>query len=90
MSVIYRNQSRWSLLDAPETLFYRYAKQIGLRVSKFKRDYNGYAVAARIEQDLSRARSLKLNSTPSVFVNGTLLSYADALELERLIAESNK
>ncbi len=90
MDMVYKGQSKWSILDAPETVFYMYAKTIGLNLPKFNRDYNGYLVAARIDKDLARARSLKLDSTPSVFLNDKLLTFLEAQDLDRLISESSK
>jgi len=90
MDLVDEGQSKWSILDAPESVFYSYAKTLGLNLPQFKRDYNGYLVASRIDKDLARARSLKLNSTPSVFLNDKLLTFIEAQDLDRLISESSK
>lgn len=90
MGLVYKNILKWSDLENPEKSFRRYARQAGLDLDKFSSDYHGIVVRARIDSDLAKAKSLKLNSTPTVFLNDRQLSFAESGELEALIEQSIK
>ena len=53
-----------------KTIYEGYARQIGLDVERFKRDVISDRVEQRIFLDGKRARSMNVNSTPTVFMNG--------------------
>ncbi len=48
----------------------KYAKELGLNVSKFKKDMAGPEVAARIKQDQADANKFGARGTPTLFING--------------------
>lgn len=48
----------------------RYAKEIGLDLTKFKADLESPAVAARIARDKKQADQVGLQGTPLIFING--------------------
>jgi len=87
--VLYREQKRWSVSRDYLKLFGKYAKELGLDIGKFEEDCGRIVIPARIDLDIARARSLKLMSVPSVFLNGKLLSYPNAIDLDRFISEGN-
>ncbi|HSE30902.1 MAG TPA: thioredoxin domain-containing protein [Pyrinomonadaceae bacterium] len=68
--LLYDNQKAWHEQFDVRPIFEGYAKQIGLDVEQFKRDINSDLVARRITEDGKRARSLGVNGTPTVFMNG--------------------
>ena len=82
-------QGQWSIKGDPRKVFLGYARALGLNTRKFSVDSVGMIVRSRIDQDILRARSLELNSVPSVFLNGRLLEFAEALDLERIISNGN-
>lgn len=49
-----------------------YAQQLGLDVQQFKRDMASAAVAERVDADRAAGRSVGVDSTPTLFVNGRL------------------
>ena len=68
-ALIFENQNRWKTEFNARPIFEGYAKQIGLDVERFKRDVDSDRVEQRIFLDGKRARSLGVNSTPTVFLN---------------------
>ncbi len=91
--MILRNQEKWQAEKSALDAFIKYAKEFKLDVDKFKEDIGGEMVRQRINSDIERAVSLKISSTPSVILNGKLLSSADFWQrenLEELIKENIK
>jgi protein-disulfide isomerase len=83
---LFTNQSSWSTADPVKFrgILEEYAQKIGLDVEKFKTDMAGLAAKTRVDLDMQRGRSLKVNSTPSFFVNGR------PLDLSQMTAEGIK
>jgi protein-disulfide isomerase len=69
-NIIFQNQQRWSTAQNARTLFESYAGTLGLDIEKFKEDLSGLAAKGRVEADMQRGRSLGVNSTPTILVNG--------------------
>ena len=72
--LLYDKQSEWENLANPESKFIEYAKDLGLDIEKFKADYDSKEVSDRISSDQSEALSLKINATPTFFLNGKKLA----------------
>ena len=68
-ALIFEHQNDWKLAYDVRPIFEGYAKQIGLDVERFKHDSTSDRVEQRIFLDGKRARSLGVNSTPTVFIN---------------------
>ena len=68
-ALIFEHQNDWKLAFDVRPIFEGYAKQIGLDVERFKHDSTSDRVEQRIFLDGKRARSLGVNSTPTVFIN---------------------
>lgn len=84
--LLYREQETWSKAPAPEGLFTGYAKMIGLNGTKFRADMTGEVVKARVAADVKRGKEVKVDVTPTVFVNGTAI-HGPALSLRGLRAD---
>jgi protein-disulfide isomerase len=69
-NLLLENQQTWSRNPNYRTLWEGYAQQIGLDVERFKADMAGEAAKKRVNDDMARGRSLNIDSTPTVFVNG--------------------
>jgi protein-disulfide isomerase len=50
-----------------------YAKQIGLDVPRWEKDYNSPETQAQIDKDMALARQASVQGTPTIFVNGKRL-----------------
>lgn len=97
-NALFTNQPNWVASSDHRKLFADYAGQFGLDVEKFQNDILGIAAKSRVDADMQRGRSLRVNSTPSVYVNGALIPYeqmtADGLrriidaELQKAAAQS--
>ena len=69
-NLIFQNQQRWSAAPNARLLFESYAGTLGLDVEKFKDDMSGMAAKQRVDADMQRGRSMGVNSTPTILVNG--------------------
>ncbi len=72
-NLLFINQQTWSTNPNYRQLWEGYVQQIGLDVERFKADMAGSAARARVDADMARGRSLSVNSTPTLFVNGKRL-----------------
>ena len=50
-----------------------YAKQIGLNVSKFEKDFRDPSVATELKQHMDEARRIGVRGTPSFYFNGRVM-----------------
>jgi len=88
IDLMFANQKLWS--DDPKVkMFAGYARRLGLDLDRFSRNFDSEAILNRVQQDIARARSLKLNSTPTVFIDGKELTYPEAIEIEKIVSEGN-
>jgi len=81
--LIYENQKSWANAFDVRPIFEAYATRIGLDLEKFRRDSSSEAVAQRILQDGKRGRSLGVQGTPTVFMNGREVPF-ESLPPEKL------
>lgn len=71
--ILYREQQVWSKAPEVSPLFNSYAGVIGLDVEKFKKDAAGAEAAVRVDADMRRAETLKISTTPTIFINKQLV-----------------
>lgn len=78
---LYENQKEWSDRNDAIKIFTTYAKEIGIDVDKFKKDVEDKKYDVRIQNDLNDGNMLRVNSTPTFFINGKMytgvLNYDD-------------
>jgi len=72
--ILFKNQSNWAESPKAKSQFIDYAEEIGLDVSKFKNDLGSKEVRGYVKADLLSGLSLRLNSTPSFYINGERIS----------------
>jgi protein-disulfide isomerase len=65
-----QSYSTWISATDPLAVFTSYAKELGLDTAKFKTDYASEAVNKTINADLASGNDLKVNSTPTFFLDG--------------------
>ena len=75
--VLYKEQALWSKAPDVPTLFNGYASSIGLDLERFKRDLLKPEVAARVDADHQLGTSRGVTSTPTLFVNNSVLPAAE-------------
>jgi protein-disulfide isomerase len=66
--ILFKNNRQLSYDNLKE-----YAKQIGLDVPRWEKDYNSPQVQAEIDKDMALARQSAVQGTPTIFVNGKRL-----------------
>jgi protein-disulfide isomerase len=71
--LLYESQKSWENLSVAQRgdAFIGYAKQLGLNVDTFKQDMSSQSVANKISSDRSLGARVKVDSTPTLFLNGT-------------------
>ncbi len=69
------------------TLFKKYAAELGLDMDKMNSAFAENKFASKIERDKKDGQSLGVRQTPTVFVNGTKLARLDETALRSLIDE---
>jgi protein-disulfide isomerase len=82
---LYKNQQSWSSLGNVDTVFTDYAKQIGLNVGQFTKDYKSKDTTQFVKDSEKQALDLGLFSTPTFFLNGNLIDPKSPAELEKLV-----
>ena len=87
--LIYENQAKWSRLPNPESEFLVFAGRLGLNANLFMQAMRSPDTQQRILQDVVRAQEMKVNETPTFFINGQKLATrpANADEFSRLIQD---
>jgi protein-disulfide isomerase len=77
--LLFENQEKWSQETGTAT-FEAYATQIGIDVSKFKADYDLGTTKDKIDAELKEGIDLNVNSTPTMYLNGTKLDNPQGYE----------
>lgn len=67
---LFEEQKSWSTLPDPKGKLFEYAKEMGLDMVKFEKDYNDTYTKERIKMDYKDGETLGVNSTPTFFLNG--------------------
>ncbi len=66
------------------------AKQIGLKMEKFNQDLKDPAIASLIDRDTSSAAQVNVQGTPTIFVNGRLLTQRSLPGFQQAIEAETK
>jgi protein-disulfide isomerase len=62
-----------------------YARQLGLDMEKFEKDFSDPAAAQEIRADIAAGRALQISGTPTIFINGIRLRDFSADGIRNLI-----
>lgn len=68
--MLYESQSVWSEVSDLRPIAADYARRLGLDVEQFKRDMDSPRVKAVVASDVTRAEALRINSTPTILIDG--------------------
>jgi protein-disulfide isomerase len=73
--ILFKNRSAHGAADLE-----KYAKEIGLDMTKFKAAMDGHKFAAQIDADIKQGKELGVTGTPGTFINGYMVSGAVPLD----------
>jgi protein-disulfide isomerase len=76
-NMLFSNQKTWSSDPTYKDIWKGYAQKIGLDVKKWETDMSGMAAKARVDADVARGKAVGINSTPTLFINGTSIPFSD-------------
>ncbi|HZI18994.1 MAG TPA: thioredoxin domain-containing protein [Pyrinomonadaceae bacterium] len=68
--LLYARQPEWSESEDAAQHFTEYARSLGLDVEAFRRDMEAEPVRARVLADERRGASIRIDATPTLFLNG--------------------
>lgn len=74
--LLFNNQASWKDASATDrtAIFRNYAQQIGLDVGQFESDLTSPGIAKSVSYDRALGSKAKVESTPTIFVNGEKMS----------------
>ncbi|HEV7744357.1 MAG TPA: thioredoxin domain-containing protein [Pyrinomonadaceae bacterium] len=68
--LLYENQDLWKDDINPQSIFWKFAADLGLDTARFSRDMADKQVKLRIEADQAAAAGLSINGTPTILIDG--------------------
>jgi protein-disulfide isomerase len=71
--LLYENQDLWKDDVNPQSIFWKFASDLGLDTARFSSDMADRQVKMRIEADQAAAAELSINGTPTLLVDGRQL-----------------
>ncbi len=89
---LYTNQTEWSNAEDPmKSILPSYSENIGLDSAKFRQDMTDASLDDKITRDREIGNALKINGTPTFFVNGDKVTNPTSVEaFKTLINEAAK
>jgi len=72
--LLYEKQEEWSTSQNFKELFSEYTKSLDLDLTKYTDDLSSDSVSQKIKKDEADGYKLKINSTPTFYVNGKIVS----------------
>lgn len=82
--ILFENRAEWSKIQDVGPIFDQYARQLGLDLEQFRRDKSSAVVRSRVSLDFERGRSLRLRATPTLYLNGAEIPYAQTTTIDGL------
>ena len=79
-NMLYENQKEWATSTDAENIFIGYGGKIGIDKNKFKTDLNSDEAKKFVDEALSSATALGINSTPSFFINGSKIDNPNSFD----------
>lgn len=72
--------SGWVASTSPTTYFDQFAKNIGLNMTKFKKDYASSAVNDAVNADMAKGNKLGVDATPTFYLDGKKVTIANTTD----------
>lgn len=87
--LMYERQKVWGEKQVPTPeVFEGYAQELGLNMEQFKTDVVSASVKERVERNLNQATELKLQGTPSFFLQGKKITNPQSPEAFRALIQA--
>jgi predicted DsbA family dithiol-disulfide isomerase len=86
--LLFEHQREWSETEDVRSRFKDYARSVGLDVERFTRDMDSPEVSARLLADQTRAESVNITGTPTLFLNGREIP-AESMTAEKISSAIN-
>lgn len=77
-NLLFNNQQAWTAAPTYKQMWKDYATKVGLDVAKWENDMAGIAAKSRVDADLARGKAIGVGSTPSFYLNGNAVPFAEA------------
>ncbi|MEK7635291.1 MAG: thioredoxin domain-containing protein [Patescibacteria group bacterium] len=84
-NLLFEKQEEWANAKDPESLFESYVTLLGISIPQFKTDIASKEVADFVKSQRADAIKLKLQGTPSFFVNGKQIQNPASVDAFRVI-----
>lgn len=78
--MLFKNQEMWSKESDPTAIFMKYAKDIGANETQFLADLTSPLTEAAVNASYNNAVNLRINATPTFFLNGEKIQAPPTLE----------
>jgi len=89
--LLFIKQEEWSHKQTPATEYLvRYAKDLSLDVTKFQNDMNDLKRMETISIDIEDGKKLEVNGTPTIFLNGKMLTKLNPTSFKTMIENELK
>lgn len=89
VDLLLQEQSKWSTAQRSFPMIQKYATSLGLDIKRFQKDISSDETILFVLRDMSRGRRLEVASTPTAFLNGKQLTFAESQDLEKIISKGN-
>ena len=86
--LLFDNQQTWKESKNPQQEdFVNYAKELKLDLEKFKKDIDSSEVKNKVAEDLREADQMRVDSTPTFFLNGQKVEVNSFDEFKKMLKE---
>ncbi len=83
--LLFTNQQRWENDPNYKNTFVSFAKQLGLNVDQFQKDWNSKEVKDKVNNDLLSGQQAGVDATPTFYLNGKKLSITSFDQFKTLL-----
>ena len=73
--------------ELDESHFFKWAKQLGMDIGRFRKDKGDAAAARQIDDDMAVAESVEARGTPTFFINGRKIVGAQTVEVFSVVID---
>lgn len=87
-NLLFDNQRIWENESNPTPIFESYAKELKLDLAQYRSDVKSTEVQKRVDGDLILGNQVKVNATPTFYLNGKKLEYSTLAEFKNALTEA--